>query len=438
MYSIAIAVVEIENKDSWSWFLNLLRVDLIIENSNHWTFITDKQKGLEQALKGMWDEGIPEAEHRHYARHLEKNFIKVFRDKILKALLWKAAREVTVRRFEVVMNEIRMINEAAYEWLMAAGPKHWARSHFRTNPKCDILLNNMCEGFNGTPAILAARDRPILSMLERIRMYLMQRISKNKQSVVRWESNIAPKIATILEKNKVEASSHIPTKSSDDIYQVHNMYGGMYSVDLKAWVCSCRRWELTGIPCSHAVDAIWQRRQDPDLYVSKWYTKEYYMKAYSVQIFPIRNQDEWPISGKLGMVGPINKKQPDRPKKSRTLQLDEVTAGMKLKRRYISIRCSGCGAKGHNFRTCSGNNKKSANKAPLQDPFNDGRNSDPLPHGSVSSSSQQAASEVMNPPQFTTEIKWGSRKVQGIRNWRKEGVLDLEDEEPKHDRRPFF
>ncbi|XP_062085994.1 uncharacterized protein LOC133792102 [Humulus lupulus] len=124
MYPVDIAVVEIENKDSWSWFPNLLRVDLIIENSNHWTFITDKQKGLEQALKGMWDEGIPEAEHRHCARHLEKNFIKVFMDKILKDLLWKATREVTVRRFEVVMKEIRMVNEATYEWLMAIGLKH--------------------------------------------------------------------------------------------------------------------------------------------------------------------------------------------------------------------------------------------------------------------------------------------------------------------------
>ncbi|XP_062085604.1 uncharacterized protein LOC133791701 [Humulus lupulus] len=117
MFPVAFAVVEIENKDSWSWFVNLLRIDLKIDNSNHWTFITDKQKGLEQALKGMWEEGIPEAEHRHCARHLEKKFIKVFKDKSLKDLLWKAAREVTIQIFEAVMEEIRKINNEAYEWL---------------------------------------------------------------------------------------------------------------------------------------------------------------------------------------------------------------------------------------------------------------------------------------------------------------------------------
>ncbi|XP_062085681.1 uncharacterized protein LOC133791781 [Humulus lupulus] len=99
-----------------------------------------------------------------------------------------------------------------------------------------------------------------------------------------WESNIAPRVATVLEKNKVEARSHIPTKGREFMYQVMNMYGGI--------------WELTGIPCSHAVAAIWHKREDLVTYVSKWYTKEYYMKAYSQQIFPIRNQDEWPRSGK--------------------------------------------------------------------------------------------------------------------------------------------
>uniref|UniRef100_A0A803PQG0 SWIM-type domain-containing protein n=1 Tax=Cannabis sativa TaxID=3483 RepID=A0A803PQG0_CANSA len=325
MFPIAFAAVEIENKDSWSWFLNLLRVDLKIENSNHWTFITDKQKGLEQSLKGMWDEGVPEAEHRHCARHLEKNFIKVFKDKTLKDLLWKAAREPTIRRFEGAMEEIKKISNEAYEWLMAAGPSQWSRSHFRTHPKCDILLNNMCEGFNGTRSILVARERPIFSMLERIRMYLMQRMTKHRQSVLMWDSNISPKAVQIIEKNKEEAGSHLPTKSGELIYQIHNMYGNIYSVDLRSWVCSCRRWELTGIPCSHVV------------------------------IFPIRIQDEWPRSGKIGMINPIHKKQPGRPKKSRKLELQELVSGKKLKKKFVIIKCSVCGGKGHNLRTCGSN-----------------------------------------------------------------------------------
>ncbi|KAM6546147.1 hypothetical protein CsatB_026883 [Cannabis sativa] len=241
MYPFAFAVVEIENKDSWSWFVNLLKEDLKIENSLHWSFITDKQKGLEQALKGMWEDGIPEAEHRHCVRNLENNFIKMFTDKTLKTLMWKAARESTVRRFELVMEEIKVLNKEAYKWLMDARPQHWSRSHFRTTPKCDILVNNMCEGFNGTKSILAARDKPIFSMLERIRMYLMERLSKNRHSVVMWPSNIEPKVSEQLEKNKIDAWGHLPTLSGNLIYQVENMYGSMFLVNLNHWMCSCKK-----------------------------------------------------------------------------------------------------------------------------------------------------------------------------------------------------
>ncbi|KAF4389033.1 hypothetical protein F8388_026762 [Cannabis sativa] len=161
-------------------------------------------------------------------------------------------------------------------------------------------------------------------------------------------------------KNKEEAGSHLPTKSGELIYQIHNMYGNIYSVDLRSWVCSCRRWELTGIPCSHVVAAIWHNKQDPELYVSKWYTKEYYMKAYSHQIFPIRNQDEWPRSGKIGMINPIHKKQPGRPKKSRKLELQELVSGKKLKKKFVIIKCSVCGGKEHNLRTCGSNKTTSS------------------------------------------------------------------------------
>ncbi|GKA87817.1 hypothetical protein Tco_0809581 [Tanacetum coccineum] len=48
------------------------------------------------------------------------------------------------------------------------------RSHFSGRAKSDILLNNLCECFNGQ--ILDARDAPIITTLEYIREYLMRRM----------------------------------------------------------------------------------------------------------------------------------------------------------------------------------------------------------------------------------------------------------------------
>ena len=43
-FPLAVAVVEAETKNSWTWFINLLLAD--IDDSKRWAFITDQQKAL--------------------------------------------------------------------------------------------------------------------------------------------------------------------------------------------------------------------------------------------------------------------------------------------------------------------------------------------------------------------------------------------------------
>ncbi|VVA34074.1 PREDICTED: LOC107462923 isoform, partial [Prunus dulcis] len=59
-FPIAYAVVEIESKQSWIWFLRLLIEDLKITNGLSYVFISDKQKGLIPAIETL----LPTVEHR--------------------------------------------------------------------------------------------------------------------------------------------------------------------------------------------------------------------------------------------------------------------------------------------------------------------------------------------------------------------------------------
>lgn len=44
MFPIASATVEIESKETWVWFLEMLSSDLDIQQSIGWTFMSDRQK----------------------------------------------------------------------------------------------------------------------------------------------------------------------------------------------------------------------------------------------------------------------------------------------------------------------------------------------------------------------------------------------------------
>ena len=157
-----------------------------------------------------------------------------------------AALSYSTARFEAEMGLIKDEEPEAFEWLMSKGIDHWARSRFRTGPKCEISLNNLCESFNGTRAILLARQKPILSMLERIRLYILRRFTKKRLAGEKWKSEVGPRIFKVIEANKVLSAENIAHWAGDLDYQVSNMYGSMYKVDLGHQTCSCGRWDLSG------------------------------------------------------------------------------------------------------------------------------------------------------------------------------------------------
>ena len=49
-FSIAYEVVDVESRESWTWFVRKLSIDLNIENSGSWTFMSDKERYFLVAL----------------------------------------------------------------------------------------------------------------------------------------------------------------------------------------------------------------------------------------------------------------------------------------------------------------------------------------------------------------------------------------------------
>lgn len=86
-----------------------------------------------------------------------------------------------------------------YGWLELKLATNWGKSHFREWTQCDMLLKNLCESFNST--IVNAKEKPILTMLEKTRVYLMKKIIVCRESCDRWTTIIGPRIQKILDTN---------------------------------------------------------------------------------------------------------------------------------------------------------------------------------------------------------------------------------------------
>ncbi|KAK8576417.1 hypothetical protein V6N13_032339 [Hibiscus sabdariffa] len=155
----------------------------------------------------------------------------------------------------------------------------------------------------------------------------MQRIAKKKAEADKWTGVLCPKIQKKLEATTEMSNRCWPTHAGGNIYQVacgaHNQYG----VNLEAHTCSCRKWDLTGIPCPYAISVILMREQRPESYVDDCYKTKTQQAIYSHMIHPVRGPNQWipHESSCLPIVPPPIKRPPGRPHKNRRKEADETT-----------------------------------------------------------------------------------------------------------------
>jgi hypothetical protein len=81
------------------------------------------------------------------------------------------------------MDNMKAESEQAFEWFEELVQITWIKAFFCDLCKCDMLLNNHSEGFNSY--ILAARENPMLSMLEMFFYKQMQRTLAKQRDVVK-------------------------------------------------------------------------------------------------------------------------------------------------------------------------------------------------------------------------------------------------------------
>nr|KAJ0190313.1 hypothetical protein LSAT_V11C800418530 [Lactuca sativa] len=115
IYPLAWAVVVVENKQIWKWFLDLLLDDIELGDGTGLTIISDQHKGLVEAVK----ERTPGSEHRQCARHIYANFKK-------------SLRVLSLRGFFGLLRKIQ-----------AHGV-----GHFLEDRCCDAVENGISESFN--------------------------------------------------------------------------------------------------------------------------------------------------------------------------------------------------------------------------------------------------------------------------------------------------
>ncbi|KAM3325678.1 hypothetical protein P3S67_000803 [Capsicum chacoense] len=103
---------------------------------------------------------------------------------------------------------------------------------------------------------------------------------------------ICPSIIKKLDKINDEATMFRPEYSRGPKVRVIGP-GGPYVVDLVAKSCTCRRFDLTELSCTHVYVSIIGNNEKIEKYVNVFYHVDTFKSVYSHYINPTNHKDRW-------------------------------------------------------------------------------------------------------------------------------------------------
>nr|KAJ0202230.1 hypothetical protein LSAT_V11C600305300 [Lactuca sativa] len=96
------------------------------------------------------------------------------------------------------------------------------------------------------------------------------------------------------------------------IFEARNGFEG-YVVNLQRKVCSCRLWDISGIPCVHAQFAILFTGQDLVQFICEWFSVDRFKAIYANNILPVNGRNLWPRTTYTKPLPPLAIRMQGRP-----------------------------------------------------------------------------------------------------------------------------
>ncbi|KAL3649199.1 hypothetical protein CASFOL_005602 [Castilleja foliolosa] len=339
IYPIAFGIVDSENNESWNWFL--VKLHEIIGHISDLVIISDRHKSIMKRVADVF----PDAVHGICLFHLKMNVAAKFKKVDVAALLFKAGKTYDEAEHKSCMNGILGADPRVYNYLtVEAKVEQWARVYFPGH-RYSIMTTNIAESMNSV--LRKVREYPPVSLLDTIVTKLSMWYAKRREIALKMQGPLT----TWAEKKIVKADelSRSYNVRQLDGCSFHVMDGRKNPVvDLKGRTCSCRRFQLDKIPCSHAIAAAAKKGVSKFELAHPYYSSEYLLLAYAETIMPVEHEDEWQTPAEISnetLLFKIKRRAIGRPGgTSRILSQGEEPPLIKT--------CGKCKKKGHNRRTC--------------------------------------------------------------------------------------
>jgi hypothetical protein len=179
-------------------------------------------------------------------------------------------------------------------------------------------------------------------MHDKIRQLIITKFDLRRKIGGNMNGMIIPSIIETFNDQSKAIKDHEVVKIRDGMAEV-TVSNIRHAINLEQKSCTCRSWQVTGNPCSHALDFIATLSREIDMadFVNQYYSGDMFRKAYAGVFTPMTSKQLW----KRGDVGctikkPQLRRKPGRARVSRIKVFHEL--GTIKKRECCNTPCYGC------------------------------------------------------------------------------------------------
>ncbi|KAF7817740.1 putative transcription factor WRKY family [Senna tora] len=350
LFPLAIAVVDVESDENWMWFMSEIRKLLGVNTDNmpRLTILSERQKGVVEAVETHF----PSAFHGFCLRYISENFRDTFKNTKLVNIFWNAVYALTAAEFESKIAEMIEISQDVISWFQHFPPQLWAVAYFEGVRYGHFTLGVTELLYNWA---LECHELPIVQMMEHIRLQITSWFNDRQDMGMRWTSILVPSAEKRILEAIADAHCYQVLRANEVEFEIVSTERTNI-VDIRSRVCSCRRWQLYGLPCAHAAAALISCGHNAHLFAEPCFTVQSYRVTYSQMINPILDKSQWRELAEGAEGGgakvdilirpPKTRRPPGRPKK-KVLRVEN------FKRPKRVVQCGRCHMLGHSQKKCT-------------------------------------------------------------------------------------
>ncbi|KAJ4810651.1 MuDR family transposase [Rhynchospora pubera] len=346
IFPVAFTVVENDSLENWRWFLEQLKSTL--SSSRAITFVCNGQNGLLEEIPLVFEEyGYPgycvNQLIEDFTAQLDEEWTQEVKNDMVDHLR-HAIYALKAEEFNQCLDNIKAQSEEVYQWLMETKPERWSDAYFK-GLRYGQYSSNAVEIF--TDWVSTRYELSVVQMVDLVRCKIMEMMYTRRETSNGWTDLLTPSANRKVQEHMNRARTLDVVCSAGDVFEVRDDSVNNV-VNVETWECSCRRWQVDGLPCMHALAVFERTDRGVYDYCSKYFTAECYRLAYSSSINPIPDVGQ-PIACSSELIHSSvtpptrTRRMAGRPKEK------PADPRISIKR---SNRCSKCKVYGHNKATC--------------------------------------------------------------------------------------